>query len=53
MNTNHGTEDNIIWSATKIWFNSLSEDVQWGDLTEPERVEARKRYVEEKEAGRI
>lgn len=39
--------DKAIWSATKQWFNSLSEDVQWGDLTEAERVEARKAYLEE------
>ncbi|QFP95381.1 hypothetical protein SEA_YUUY_53 [Microbacterium phage YuuY] len=40
-------EDKAIWSATKVWFNSLSPDVQWGDLTEHERNEARRIFVEE------
>lgn len=38
--------DKQIWSATKAWFNGLSEDVQWGDLTEAERVGAREAYLD-------
>lgn len=39
--------DKRLWSETKQWFNSLSEDVQWGDLSEYERNEARRMYEEE------
>ncbi|QDK02445.1 hypothetical protein SEA_NUCCI_52 [Microbacterium phage Nucci] len=39
--------DKAIWSATKKWFNSLSDEVQWGDLSEYERTEARRVYLEE------
>lgn len=39
--------DKEIWSATKRWFNTLSPEVQWGDLTEYERVEARRVFVAE------
>jgi hypothetical protein len=41
--------DKRIWSETKAWFNSLSTEVQWGDLTEYERVEARRAYLEQRE----
>lgn len=42
----NNTEDKIIWSETKTWFNSLDESVQWGDLTEAERVGAREAYLD-------
>lgn len=38
--------DKEIWSATKAWFNSLSPEVQWKHLTEPERVGAREAYLD-------
>ena len=40
-------EDKRIWSATKVWFNSLDPEVQWGDLTEQERVGAREAYLDQ------
>lgn len=39
-------EDKATWSAVKKWFNSLSPDVQWGDLTKSERVGAREAYLD-------
>ena len=44
-------EDKAIWSETKRWFNSLSDEVQWGDLNEYERAEARRVYLEEEHQG--
>jgi len=44
--TNNTNTDKAIWSATKKWFNSLSPDVQWGDLEEYQRVDAREMYLE-------
>lgn len=39
--------DKAIWSLTKKWFNSLSNDVDWSELTEVERVGARQAYLDE------
>lgn len=38
--------DKAIWSATKKWFNGLSDDVDWSELEEHERAEARVMYLE-------
>ena len=38
--------DKVIWSQTKAWFNTLSDEVQWGDIEEFQRVEAREMFLE-------
>lgn len=45
----HIQTDKRIWSETKAWFNGIDPDVQWGDLEEWQRAEARRMYLEEQE----
>lgn len=47
-NTNDSShcDDKRIWSETKAWFNSLSDEVQWDELSESERVGAREAYLD-------